>query len=115
MSNQNNKHMNYDIAKLEPKTFAKAKAFMASHPNGRVFVYEYGIPTGAARTKGYGLPKEIIVVLAGENFKTRNSPHVVLEGATYFRADYGTIKGHCAKIREEYKNIAEEWKTYLFN
>ena len=90
------------------------QTFIAQAKNPVVMDYEYGIPTGTARTRGYGNPGAIEVLLVDKsNFKNRNSPHISLDGRWRVRRDYGTIKGHCAQARVEAGESAQEWATRL--
>ena len=91
----------------------KVIQFLQEAKNPKVIAYEYGIPTGDARTKGYGNPKEITVLLVDENFKTRNSKHVELNFVGSFRSDYGEIKGNCFQKRKIAKELAEKYTQSL--
>ena len=80
---------------------------------GVYLIHERKIVYG--KTGGYGDPAIGCILLVGENFKTRNSPHVVLEGFWSFRRDYGTIKGHCYQCREKMEESAAKWKAKIKN
>ena len=59
----------------------KIQKFISTAKSPAVIAYEYGIPTGTAGTKGFGNPGEIQVILIDrDNFKTRNNPHIFLDG-----------------------------------
>jgi hypothetical protein len=88
--------------------------FIAGAKNPVIRVHEVGVPTGVAKTKGYGDPAEITILLVDEGkFKTRNSPHVRLAGGWRFRRDYGTVRGNCARCRKEAQNEAAWWSNRL--
>lgn len=62
------------------------------------FIYCPQIPTGKARTRGYGRTVAVYVIEAGENFKTLNSKHKVLRYFGTVRTDYGLVRGHSARV-----------------
>lgn len=80
---------------------------LSKFQNPIIRIHEAGVPTGTARTKGHGNPGYIsIVICEKENFKTMNSKHEKLWGSSIFRRDYGTLRGHCAKVREHAFDLA---------
>lgn len=63
------------------------------------FVYTPQIPTGTARTKGYGRTVAVYVIEADKSkFKTLNSKHRMLKYFGTCRTDYGLIRGHSRRI-----------------
>lgn len=67
-----------------------------------IFVYTPQIPTGVARTKGYGKTCMVFVLRANKKtFKTRNSKHIELAYFGTIRADYGLIKGKSRKLLDQ--------------
>lgn len=100
---------------MKEKLLTEIKEFIDKHPNAQVITYEAGIPTSDARTGGHGDPARGYVLFVGENFKTRNSPHVRLGRTWSFRRDYGTIKGHCYQCRKEMEESAAKWKEKIKN
>lgn len=92
----------------------KANEFIKNNPTAEVIVYENGVPTGGAGTRGFGDPGQIRVLLVNpETFKTRNSPHVVLDGVWRVRRDYGAKKGFYAKCLKDAEKSADWWETRL--
>lgn len=67
------------------------------------FVYTPQIPTGKARTRGYGRTVAVYVIEADGNFKTLNSKHKVLKYFGTVRTDYGMQRGHSARVLGEAK------------
>ena len=59
------------------------------------------IPTGTARTRGYGTTVEVYVIRCTPDYRTRNSPHKVLRYFGRCRTDYGLIRGYSAKVFAE--------------
>lgn len=74
-----------------------------------IFVYTPQIPTGDARTKGYGKTCMVFVLRANKKtFRTRNSKHIELKYFGQVRMDYGLIRGHSRKVldaAEEFANL----------
>jgi hypothetical protein len=64
----------------------------------KTFVYTPQIPTGDARTRGYGKTCRVLVIRAGENFRTLNSRHKVLHDFGTVRMDYGLERGYSRRI-----------------
>lgn len=64
------------------------------------FTYTPQIPTGTARTKGYGNTVHLLVILAPNGFKTRNSKHHVVYDGGWCRSDYGGLRGKYRRERE---------------
>lgn len=94
----------------------KHREFIIKAKTPCVLVYEFGIPTGVAKTKGYGDPGGIEVLLVDANsFKTRNSKHICLDDSfPMIRRDYGTKKGgHCFEVRKAAHKSALKWATKL--
>ena len=72
----------------------------------RVQVYCPQIPTGTARTKGYGTTCRVLVIRRSATFRSLNSPHEVLRDFGHVRMDYGTKRGHCARVLAEARAFA---------
>ena len=63
------------------------------------FVYTPQIPTGEARTRGYGRTVAVYVIEADKSkFKTLNSKHRVLRYFGTVRTDYGLVRGKSRRI-----------------
>lgn len=76
-----------------------------------IFVYTPQIPTGVARTKGYGKTCKVFVLQADKKtFKTRNSKHVELKYFGTIRMDYGLTKGKSRKVLDDAKKFADNLK-----
>ena len=72
-----------------------------------IFVYTAQIPTGDARTKGYGKTCMVFVLRANKKtFKTRNSKHVELKYFGTVRMDYGLIRGKARKVLDTAEQFA---------
>lgn len=67
----------------------------------KTFIYTPTIPN--TFTKGYGRTCKVMVIRAGDNFKTLNSKHEVLKDFGTVRMDYGLIKGRSRKILDAAK------------
>ena len=79
-----------------------------------IFVYTPQIPTGKARTKGYGKTCMVFVLRANKSkFKTRKSKHIELKYFGTIRMDYGLIKGHARKVLDSAEQYAEDMRQKL--
>lgn len=71
----------------------------------QTYVYLPQIPTGVARSKGYGSHFHVIVVESGQNFKTLNSAHTVKKsfGVIRYDGDKPTLRSRLGRILQEVK------------
>lgn len=77
-----------------------------------IFIYTPQIPTGVARTKGYGKTCNVYVLRANrKTFKTLNSKHVVLKYFGTIRADYGLKRGNSAKVLDAAEKFANTMRA----
>ena len=67
----------------------------------RVLLYCPLVPTGQARTRGYGTTRRVLVIRCSSTFRSLNSPHEVLRSFGRARFDYGTKRGYCARVLAE--------------
>lgn len=73
-----------------------------------IFVYTPQIPTGVARTKGYGVTCRVLVLKANKKlFKTLNSEHVLLKDFGWVRMDYGLKRGKARKILDAAESFSK--------
>lgn len=79
-----------------------------------IFVYTPQIPTGKARTKGYGKTCMVFVLKADKkHFKNRKSKHVELKYFGTIRMDYGLQKGKSRKVLDEARSFCESERAKL--
>ncbi len=75
-----------------------------------VKIHDPQIPTGEARTGGYGTTRLITVVLcnaAFSDFRSPKSTYRILKSWGTVRTDYGTQRGHAAQVYAEAHAFAE--------
>lgn len=74
------------------------------------FVYTPQIPTGVARTGGYGKTCRVLVIRASSTFRSLNSPCKILKDFGRVRMDYGLKQGNARRVldmAEEYCSMVE--------
>jgi hypothetical protein len=76
----------------------------------KVIIYAPQIPTGKARTKGFGTTKAVYVLRVEPGFKNLGSrgKYEVVKYLGQCRTDYGMIRGHSASVFERAKAIVAE-------
>ena len=74
----------------------------------KVIVYTPQIPTGKARTKGFGTTCEVYVLRVTDGFRDMRSrgKFEVLRFLGRVRMDYGTKRGHSARVLERARELA---------
>ena len=76
----------------------------------KVIVYAPQIPTGEARTKGFGTTKAVYVLRVHPGFKSMRNrgKYEVIKYLGQCRTDYGMKRGHSASVFARAKAIVDE-------
>lgn len=78
----------------------------------KVINYTPGIPTGDARTHGWGKTVRLLVLRVDDKFKTLNSVghYEILENLGTCRVDYGLLRGKARKMLDKLTELRDEWR-----